>query len=124
MGMYNEVFHRCPQCEAKGEYGLGETQISQVILGFGGFNLSSLSSLKGQLEDKTITPDQLKRIAEYSANEWFECQENKEHTFKPDPAVVLAASLLAQRFEMEDQPKEAEDTVARAMALLHELYPN
>jgi len=41
MGMYNEVFCRCPKCG-----GRGYMQISQLVLGFGGFDLENYDTLR------------------------------------------------------------------------------
>jgi hypothetical protein len=41
MGMYNEVFKRCPRCGKS-----CETQISQVVLGFGNFDLDTLYNVQ------------------------------------------------------------------------------
>lgn len=120
MGMYNEVFLRCPHCAKKGAHGSGEAQISQVVLGFGGFTLDDLGSLKYKLEQGDLTKDQLKRIAECAAGPWFTCMTDEDHTFKADPAVLLAVSLLADRFESES----TNDTLTRAEAMLREIYPD
>lgn len=120
MGMYNEVRHACPHCKAKGQHHGGEAQISQVGPGFGGYRLDDLSSLKRELEQKALTPEQLKLIAECSADTWFTCDENEDHTFKADPAVLLAVSMLADRFVSDSTT----DTLTRAEALLREIYPD
>jgi hypothetical protein len=116
--MYNDVSHECPRCKEAGRNGTGHGQISQIVLGFGGFSLTSLHRLKHQLEDNDLTPDQLKRVAECSADAWFTCEEC-DHTFKPDPAVLLAVSMLADRFVSESTA----DTLSRASALLRDIYP-
>jgi hypothetical protein len=41
MGMYNEVYKQCPQCGQQ-----CYMQISQVVLGFGNFNLDNPSSME------------------------------------------------------------------------------
>ena len=41
MGMYNEVVCRCPECG-----GRGYMQISQLVSGFGGFDLENYNTLK------------------------------------------------------------------------------
>jgi hypothetical protein len=46
MGMYNEVFKKCPDCG-----GCGYMQIAQVTLGFGGFDLDDFYSLERLDED-------------------------------------------------------------------------
>lgn len=69
MGMYNEVFKRCPKCD-----GLGYMQIHQIVLGFGGFNLDSPESLAEDLD-----MDQLLELKEaVRSTRWFNCQKCKE----------------------------------------------
>lgn len=63
MGMYNEVYCRCPKCG-----GLGYMQISQIVLGFGEFNIQDRTTL----ED--LTSDQLEQLHEEVSEEQFECQ--------------------------------------------------
>jgi rubredoxin len=41
MGMYNEVFYTCPECK-----GRGYMQISQLVLGFGEFDLENYDTLR------------------------------------------------------------------------------
>lgn len=41
MGMYNEVFKKCPNCGKT-----GYMQIPQIVLGFGGFNLDDRTTLE------------------------------------------------------------------------------
>jgi hypothetical protein len=48
MGMYNEVYADCPECGAS-----CYMQISQVVFGFGGFNLDDLSTFD-RLSDKEV----------------------------------------------------------------------
>ena len=56
MGMYNEVFKRCPECG-----NLNDIQISQVELGFGGYYLDQPSTMYHlDIEDK----NKLKRRVE------------------------------------------------------------
>jgi hypothetical protein len=119
MGMYNEVSHDCPRCKANGKHGLGQGQVSQIGPAFGGYCLTSLHLLKYKLEDKDLTPEQLKRVAEASADTWFTCEEC-DHSFKPDPAALLAVSMLADRFVSESTV----DTLTRATALLKDIYPD
>lgn len=52
MGMYNEVFKDCPTCDAP-----CMIQIPQIVLGFGGFNLSDPDDLRLKLEPNEL--DQL-----------------------------------------------------------------
>lgn len=65
MGMYNEVFKSCPKCGKT-----CETQIPQVVLGFGGFNLDNpnCSGLK------ELTVRQKRELAEYVGDSTFHCQ--------------------------------------------------
>jgi hypothetical protein len=120
MGMYTEVTHECPFCKRKDKQSTGHGQVSQVGLGFGaGYPLSSLYSLKVKLDGKEFTADELKCVAINAAEAWFECDNCKE-SFQADPANLLAAALLADRFVAET----TEDTVSRATALLKELYPD
>lgn len=65
MGMYNEVFRTHVGCG-----GRMVLQISQIVLGFGDFNLDDPSSLKDRL-----TPDQVRTLYERVDNEWFVCEK-------------------------------------------------
>lgn len=71
MGMYNEVFKRCP---IEGCGGLGYMQIHQIVLGFGGFHLDSPESVAEQLDFEQI--QELKEAVE--SNKWFVCDECHE----------------------------------------------
>jgi hypothetical protein len=120
MGMYNEVSHRCPHCKEKGERHFGESQISQIGPGFGGYTLDDLESLKSKLESRDLTAEQLKLIAECSNDVWFTCNHDDNHAFQADPAVLLAISMLADRFTSVS----TDDTLTRAEAMLREIYPD
>lgn len=65
MGMYNEVFKKCPNCG-----GCGYLQIHQIVLGFGGFNLDSLESIAEEL-----SVDEIKELKDAVENEWFICRD-------------------------------------------------
>lgn len=69
MGMYNEVFKRCPEpnCE-----GTGYMQVPQVVLGFGGFHLDNLDSLS------ELTEDELRELHSLVMRRTFRC--DKCHT--------------------------------------------
>lgn len=76
MGMFNEIYKRCPSC--------GETveeQITDVVLGFGEFNLDNPESIK----DKT-TPAERKELAEIINKMIWDCIKCG-HTFKVEVAV-------------------------------------
>lgn len=63
MGMYNEVWKKCPHCDS----GRGYMQISQVVLGFGGFYLDDPRTL----EDLSL--EELKRLREQVYDDYFVC---------------------------------------------------
>jgi len=50
MGMYNEVFAKCPKCGSR-----CCMQISQVVLGFGEFDLNDLSTFSDLSDSETTT---------------------------------------------------------------------
>jgi hypothetical protein len=120
MGMYNEVSHICPRCALRDVRSYGQGQVSQIGPGFGGYCLSDLSQLKRNLEDKDLTPDQLKRIASCATDVWFSCDKGDGHQFQADPAVLLAVAMLADRFVVDT----TNDTLSRATDMLKELYPD
>lgn len=66
MGMYNEVWKSCPYC-AKKAY----LQISQIVLGFGEFDLDDLDGLTERLNE-----EELKELYENVKNEHFSCRED------------------------------------------------
>lgn len=76
MGMYNEVFKKCPHCEKNGTYGRGYLQISQILLGFGGFDLDNPDDIAERL-----SVDEVQRLKESVEGEWFRCDECKD-TFR------------------------------------------
>lgn len=64
--MYNEVFKKCPKCN-----GTGIMQISQIVLGFGGFNLDNPESIARELSLSDI-----KTLKEYVEDgKYFTCEE-------------------------------------------------
>lgn len=62
MGMYNEVFCRCPRCGMR-----AEMQISSIVPGFGEFDLNDLSTLS------ELSEDQLYELKERIASRHFKC---------------------------------------------------
>lgn len=63
MGMYNDVFKKCPHCEE----GTGYMQIQQVVLGFGGFNLDDPKSLNN------LTLNELSELRSAVVDHYFRC---------------------------------------------------
>lgn len=61
--MYNEVFKNCPECGYQ-----CEIQISQVVTGFGGFNLNDTDSLALRLNE-----EQLHELHEKVKDSTFHC---------------------------------------------------
>lgn len=75
MGMYNEVYKFCPECG-----GVGYTQIPQIVLGFGGFDLDNFKSIEGRL-----TVEEIEKLHEYVKDKYFTCQQaDCHHHFKFD----------------------------------------
>lgn len=70
MGMYNEVFKKCPE---PGCNGLGYTQIGQIVGGFGGFYLDNPESIAEEL-----TLDEVHQLRNAVKDEWFVCQKCNE----------------------------------------------
>lgn len=70
MGMYNEVFKKCPLCDE----GYGYMQIHQIVLGFGGFHLDNPESIARELNKDQV--QELKEAVEDS--KWFVCENCKE----------------------------------------------
>jgi hypothetical protein len=65
MGMYNEVFKKCPTCS---DY--IRLCISQIVNGFGGFYLDNPESIAEELD-----LDQIKRLKKCVDGEWFYCEK-------------------------------------------------
>lgn len=64
MGMYNEVYKKCPHCKK----GVGYLQIHQIVLGFGGFDLDSPATLVG------LNLDELRELRNTLEGETFWCR--------------------------------------------------
>jgi hypothetical protein len=73
MGMFNEVFCKCPK---EGCNGVGYMQISQIVLGFGGFSLQSPETLE------ELSDSQLRQLREYIVEGHFDCDQCG-HRFNP-----------------------------------------
>jgi hypothetical protein len=107
MGMYNEVFDTCPSCGKHSGY----LQIAQVVLGFGNFDLSDLSTLHRRYQAGDLSKEDLDRLASCLEDETFYCSESDNpcnHAWRVDPAKVLAIRLMTE---------VANDTDIRARAL-------
>ncbi len=72
MGMYNEVHKSCPKC-----YRRCTIQISQVVFGFGNFDLDDPESLA-----KELTHDQIKVLHSRVVNERFWCVDDLDRSRK------------------------------------------
>jgi hypothetical protein len=79
MGMYNEVFKQCPNCKKRGREG-GYLQITQIVLGFGEFDLDDKFNL---FHHSVSTLELLEQYIkeELSDYGYFACQ-SCGHTFK------------------------------------------
>ncbi len=64
MGMYNECFKRCVKCGVQ-----NEIQISQVVLGFGGFDLDDPPDLAEKLNES-----ELRKLRSIVEDEYFRCR--------------------------------------------------
>lgn len=116
MGMYNEVFKRCPECGKR-----GYLQIHQIVLGFGGFNMDDPETLK------ELSPSQLEELHEAIEGETFVCAGqgmNDEigcsHCWVPYPkkeeAFGSADKVMAKAYEMPmDVVLSMLSTAARAL---------
>jgi hypothetical protein len=76
MGMYNEVWKSCPKCGKK-----CCAQISQIVDGFGHFDLDDPEAL---LEDPDLDVEKLRKLEERVREEVFNCRECK-HRFRVVP---------------------------------------
>lgn len=78
MGMYNEVFKKCPNCN-----GYGYMQISQIVLGFGEFYLDRPEDIAERL-----STDEIKRLKECVEDcNWFFCKDCDKGFSIQDPEV-------------------------------------
>ena len=66
--MYNEVYKSCPKCGQR-----CEIQISQIVLGFGHFNLDDTDDLSERLTEK-----QLRELRDAVWHEKFYCNRDRE----------------------------------------------
>lgn len=66
MGMYNEVYKNCPECERR-----CEIQIGQIVLGFGCFDLDNPRDLASRLD-----AEQLVDLKEMVASKTFYCSSD------------------------------------------------
>ena len=64
MGMYNEVYANCPECNRK-----CMIQIPQIVLGFGEFDLDNLQTFW------SLTDDKIEQIRDCIKKEFFFCKE-------------------------------------------------
>lgn len=94
MGMYNEVFVKCPTCNCH-----AYCQISQIVLGFGGFYLDRPDTLEA------LSTDELTRLREAISGEYFCCRSDKCGPFIPYPADGLSMdekhALIHKLFNIE-----------------------
>jgi len=81
MGMYNEVYKRCPKCES-----LNEIQISQVVLGFGGFHLDDPESMAN------LDIHEKKRLKMLVEKQVFHC-DNCQNSY--DVELIISKPQLA-----------------------------
>jgi hypothetical protein len=77
MGMYNEVFKKCPRCNS-----CCTLHISQIVLGFGGFYLDDPESIARELDLEQIK--QLKRSMEDKLFHCEKCSESFSASGKED----------------------------------------
>jgi hypothetical protein len=77
MGMYNEVYKSCPECGAR-----CEVQISQVVLGFGEFDLDDPHG-----HTITLDPEQKLLLKELVEQKQFNC-EKCYYTFEVEVVIV------------------------------------
>jgi hypothetical protein len=91
MGMYNEVFKKCPNCKR----GVGYLQIHQIVLGFGGFDL----------DDPDLTLDELKELRDTVYGETFYCKSKAYNIWgdesKDDEICGLSFRLLNEKQKEE-----------------------
>lgn len=87
MGMYNEVFKRCPECSSR-----GYMQISQIVDGFGEFNLDDPNDLADKL-----TIAELHQLSNMIQDEWFSCQ-SCSHNFKHDRQLDEKRAIASKLF--------------------------
>jgi len=91
--MFNEVWKSCPKCRRR-----CCVQISQIVDGFGNFNLDDPETL---LEDPDLDADKLRQLEELVREEVF-CCLGCHHRFRVVP---------------EEEQKEREEIVARLCRL-------
>jgi hypothetical protein len=78
MGMYNEVYKKCPNCT-----GYGYMQIGQIVLGFGEFYLDSPEDIA-----KRLSMDEIKLLKEaVEDSKWFFCRTCDKGFSIEDPRV-------------------------------------
>lgn len=98
MGMYNEVFDACPACGRHAGY----LQISQVVLGFGNFDLTDLAELKRRFDSGDLSSSDIDRLAQSLEDDdaLFRCGGQSEdqrgcgNRWRPDPSTILAIRML------------------------------
>lgn len=92
MGMYNEVFCKCPRCG-----GRGYMQISQIVLGFGGFDLDNYHTL----DDLDI--DHIMELRARVLNKDFVCDDcgNIFNPYRDTSRELLIYKLFSLRKKSE-----------------------
>ncbi len=89
MGMYNEVFKICPECGKR-----AEMQISQIVLGFGGFDLDNYHTLEA------LNSEQLLTLKSEILQDNFKCANG--HYF--NPYVEKTDGLVRELFDVNIPP--------------------
>lgn len=92
MGMYNEVFYTCPECK-----GRGYMQISQLVLGFGGFDLENHETLRD------LDTDYLLELKARVLDDNFIC-DDCGHVFNPYKKDKKL--LIRELFDVETNDNE------------------
>lgn len=88
MGMYNEVFMRCPSCKQN----IGIMQIPQIVLGFGNFDLDNRETLS------ELSEEQLIQLKEYLLQDNFVCECG--NIFNPYKDNEVKKDLIRKLFDI------------------------
>lgn len=97
MGMYNEIYKKCPNCTK----GVGYLQIGQIVLGFGGFDLDDPTTLE------RLSNADLQRLLDAVRGAEFSCRPPGWVHCEPESGID-PEEVCRRSFRFLDEPAQQE----------------